>query len=442
MQLYRVPSHLQERLWTHLQERRVATHAAFCGIITPVDISKLFPSEINEHPVWNQTTPFNANPPSFKRPFHLLRIYAAKQYAKLYPRETFVGVTGSVGKTACVQAVTAVLSQKYSTLSTRNNLDPVLNVPSTLLALKPFVKRVVFELGVRMPGEMDFYLSLFKPKMAVVTNVGFAHNEFLGNLDQITNEKGKLIENLPENGLAVLNWDDANSRKLAAKCKGRVVYFGTDPANCLVWAQNIRIEGFKTIFELNVGVERVQVNYQLLGRHQVYSALAAATLGVLEKIPLTRIKIALESLPYFEHRLQPVAGPNASVILDDTENCSPSAVEAAIDTLMQIPARRRIVVLGEMRELGAYSDNLHRQVAQKIYKEKADLVFLGQGQAEIIADELKSLGFWEERVSANLQNGQLVGKLLKTLEKGDVCLIKGSRATRLDEVVKRIAKKT
>ena len=94
-----------------------------------------------------------------------------------------------------------------------------------------------------------------------------------------------------------------------------------------------------------------------------------------------------------------------------------------------------------MKELGLYSEQLHRLIAQRIYKEKLDLVFLGQGETRIVADELKSLGFWEERLESNLKNSELVSKLLKTLSKGDVCLIKGSRSIRLDEVVKRIAKK-
>lgn len=398
--------------------------------------------DINEHPIFSQTGANQSKISSYKKPLHLLRIYLARQYAKLYKPETFVGVTGSVGKTSCVQAVQAVLSQKFTTISTQPNLDPILNVPITTLKLKPFIKRAVLELGIEYPGEMDFYLSLFKPRVAIITKIGLVHSEFLGGLEQIINEKGKLIESLPEDGLAILNGDDSASRKLAEKCKGKVVYFGTDPKVCPVWASNVRLEGFQTVFELNFGVERVQINYQLLGMHQVFPALAAATLGIMENIPLTRIKVALESVAPTEHRLQAVLGPNGSVILDDTYNSSPTAVEAAIDTLMQIPARRKILVLGEMKELGEYSESLHRQIAQKIYKEKIDLVFLGQRQTETIADELRSLGFWEERVLANLQNSQIVSKLLKTLERGDVCLIKGSRAIRLDEVVKRIAKKT
>jgi len=327
----------------------------------------------------------------------------SKQYAKLYPKETFIGVAGTS------QALIAVLSQKYKTVGISNK---------TFFRLKPSVKRAIFE--------VDNDLSFIRPKIGII----------LGDLDS-----EELIENLPPDGLAILNWDDVKSKKLADKCKGEVVYFGTDPEACLIWASNVNIENYKTVFELNYGVEKIKVNYPLLGMHQIYPALASATLGIIEKIPLTRIKLALESLIPSEHGMQAIVGPNGSVILDDTFNSSPIACEAAIDTLMRVPARRRIVVLGEMGEFGEHSDILYRSIAQKIYKEKIDLVILGQGQSEIIADELKNLGFWEEKIMSDLQSGQMVGKLLTTLEKGDVCLIKGSRTVRLDEVVTRIAKK-
>lgn len=398
--------------------------------------------DITTHPIWSQTTPYRTKIPVLKKPFHLMRIYLARAYVKLFSKEMFIGVTGSVGKTTCVQASVLVLSQKFKTLSTVPNLDPILNIPITILKLNPSVKKAIFEMGIEYPGEMDFYLSLLKPKVAVITRIAVAHSEFLGNLEQIVEEKGKLIEQLPQDGVAILNWDDIHSKKLALFCRGTVVYFGSDPNNCLVWVSNIRTENFATSFELNLGVERVKINYQLLGSHLVYPALAAAALGVVEGVPLTKIKIALESLEPFEHRLEAVLGPNGSVILDDTYNASPAAVEAAIDTLGEVSARRRVLVLGEMRELGKYSEREHRSIAQKIYKEKVDLVFLGQGDANFIYDELKDLGFLEDRLEANLQNSQLVNKLLKTLGKGDVCLIKGSRAVRLDEVVKRIARKS
>lgn len=376
-----------------------------------------------------------------KKPLHLLRIFLARQYVKFYPGSMFVGVTGSVGKTTTVSACLAVLSQKFNTVATKPGLEPSLSVLSAILRIVPATKKVVLEMGVEHKGEMDFYLSLINPRTAIVSKIYFAHNESLGDIDEIVEEKGKLIEQLPSDGVAILNFDDFYSQKLSEKCRGSVIYFGTDPKNCLVWAGNIRIENLKTIFELNYGVERIQVDYNLLGEHQVYPALAAATLGIISKIPLTKIKIALEGVKGDSDGLAPVSGPNGSIILNDTYDCSPASVEAAIDTLVRLSARRRIIVLGEMRELGKYSEKLHRAVAQKIFKEKIDLVLLGQGETHFIAEELKSLGFWEDRIELDLQNSQIVTRLLKVLGKGDVCLIKGAKSIRFDEVVKRIENK-
>jgi len=398
--------------------------------------------DIAKHPIWDQVTPYETKIPAFKKPFHLLRIYLAKQYAKLYKPETFIGVTGSVGKTTCVQVAKAVLSQKYKTISTKPNLDPILNIPSTILRANPTIQKIILEMGIEYKNEIDFYLSLVKPKTVVVTKIAYVHSEFLGGINGILEEKGKLVASLKKGGMAILNYDDPNCRKLAQSCKGTVVYYGMDPKNCIVWAGNLKIENFATTFELNLGVERVKINFQLLGLHQVYSALAGALLGVVNGVPLTKIKLALESIKPSEHRLQAVQGPNGSILLDDTYNSSPSALEASIDVLLAMPARRRIIVLGEMRELGSYSEKLHRAAAQKIYKEKLDFVFLSKGDTEFIADELKSLGYWEDRLESNLGNSDIVSRLLRILGKGDLCLIKGSRAVRLDEVVKRVAKKT
>lgn len=397
--------------------------------------------DISNHPIWQRVTPYKTKIESYKKPFHLLRIQLAKQYIKIYSRDKFIGITGSVGKTTTLQSLKEVLSLKYRVLATKPSLDPILNVPITLLKVNPMIDKVLLEMGIEYPGDMDFYLSLVKPKTAVVTRIFYAHSEYLGSVDEIIKEKGKIVEQIPEDGVAILNWDDINCRKLSEICKGKVFYFGKDPQNCHVWAGNVKIENFRTTFELNYGVERVKVEYQLLGEHQIYSALAAATLGVIEGIPLTRIKRGLETIKPSDHRLQQIEGPNGSLILDDTYNSSPAAAEAAIDLLGQLPARRRIIVFGEMRELGGYSEKMHRQLARKIYQEKVDMVYLGTGDANIIADELLKLGFWEEKLESNLQNPQIVSKLLKVLAKGDICLIKGSRGVRLDEVVKRIAKK-
>lgn len=371
-----------------------------------------------------------------------LEVFLARQYAKLYPQDLFIGISGSVGKTICIEASMAVLSQRFKTISTKTNSDSGFSIAQVLLRLKPNIKKVLLEMGVQYKDEMDFYLSLIRPNTIVFTKIDYDHSGQLGDLDDIISEYGKLAESLDEKGLAILNFDDQSCRRLAKLCKGSVMFFGTDGQNCTVWAGNIKIENFRITFELNLGVERVKVNLQLCGLHQVYPALAAASLGVANNIPLTKIKLALESVVPLEHRMQVLVGPNDSIILDDTIDSSPSSLDGAIDTLLQISARRRVLVLGEMKDLGRFSENLHRQAAQKIFKEKIDLVFLGGGNALIIDDELKSLGFLEERLNCNLHSSLIVGRLLKVLRKGDVVLIKGAYSARLDEVVKRIAKKT
>lgn len=397
--------------------------------------------DIKNHPIWTQITPYNTKIASYKKPLHLFKIFLSRQYTKFLSKDMFIGITGSVGKTTTANACLRVLSQKYKTICTKVSLDPILNIPATLLSIKPSTQKVILEMGIEYKGEMDFYLSLVRPKTVVFTEIYFAHSQFLGTVEEIMEEKGKLVEQLSKDGVAILNWDDPYGKKLSERCKGKVIYYGTDPKNCVVWAGNIKIENLKTVFEINYGVERISVEYPLLGEHQIYSALAAASLGLVNNIPLTRIKIGLELVEPDIHRMNPLYGPNGSIILDDTYNSSPLAAEAAIDTLMKVPGRRRIAVLGEMKELGKYSEKLHRQLAQKIYKEKIDLVLLGTGDTEYIADELKSLGFWEDRIECNLQNSQIITRLLKVLGKGDVVLIKGSRGVRLDEVVKRIEKR-
>lgn len=388
---------------------------------------------ISHHPIWKHIHPA-------KKPFHRARFFLAKQMAKTMSQEAFIGITGSVGKTTTTQACQLVLAQKYNTISTISDLDPVLNIPLTILKKSPKVEKVILEMGIEYPGEMEYYLSFIKPATAIVTRISIAHSEFLGSVEQIAQEKGQLIKDLPKTGTAILNYDDPLVRQLSEKTEAAVVYYGFNEKHCHVWASNIRLFNFQTKFELNYGVERVEIESKLLGRHQVYPLLAAAALGINEGISLLEVKRALEQMEGAEHRLKVINGHNDSVVLDDTYNSSPAAVNEALETLNELPARRRIAVLGEMRELGSFSENAHREVARKLYKDKVDLVILGGGDARFVEEELINLGFIPERVESGLSNAQIVSKLLKILAKGDVVLVKASRLIRMDEIVQKITR--
>ena len=390
--------------------------------------------DINHHPIWKKISPV-------KKPLHFLRFSLARNYAKIFSPDRFIGITGSVGKSTTSLCCYHVLKQKYRTIKTTNNLDTIFNLPITLLKVRPKIEKVILELGVEYPGEMDFYFSLVRPNTAIVTRIAPQHTEFLGGIEGIFAEKSKLVKQLSSKGTAILNWDDPNVRKMAELTKAEVVFYGTNAKNCHIWASNIRIENFKTVFELNYGVERVEVELKLIGEHYVTSALAAAALGLNNGLLLMHIKKGLEEVTAGEHRMQLVEGESDTMILDDTYNNAPAALEAAIDVLNKLPARRRILVLGEMRELGDISQKMHQHIAQKIYTDKIDYVLLGQGDTKYVAEELKSLGYPENRLEENLTNSQIVASVLQLAHKNDLILVKGARSLRFDEVVKRISKK-
>lgn len=391
--------------------------------------------KIQKHPVWNNVKPY-------KKPAHLLRFFLARHFANLYPRSNFIGITGSVGKTSTAACCLSVLSEKFKTIATDENLNSIFNIPITLLKVRPNIKKVILEMGIEYPGEMEFYLSLVQPETAIITRISFTHSEFLGDTEGVLREKAPLIHQLPKAGFAILNYDDLLSRKLIKETKAQVILYGTDPKECHIWASNIRLEEEMTIFEINYGVERVEVSLKLLGRHMIYPALAAAALGVSCNMSLFNIKKGLEKVKPASHRLQLLEGINGFNVLDDTYNSSPIAVEESLNVLNELSARKRIVVLGEMKELGIYSEHLHRAVAQKLSKDKPDLIIFGTGDTEYIFDELMKLGFPEEKIERNLSNNQIVSKIIRYAGKGDLVLVKGSHAVKLNEVVIRITKQS
>lgn len=372
-----------------------------------------------------------------------MRFKLAQQYARTISSSKVIGITGTVGKTGTALACREVLSELGSVVSTTDrsaSLDPVFNLPQTLLRVGPRTKNVILEFGIEYPGEMNLWLSLIQPSIGVVTAASYQHSEFLGSLEQIAKEKGRLVENLPQGGAAVLNWDDPVVRKMVDRTQAEVIYFGKDPKNCHVWASSVKTQNLRVTFELNYGVERIEVNTNFVGEHQIYPLLAASAVGIYRGLRLTVIKKALERVEPAEHRLQPVSGHNSSIILDDSYNAAPVSVFGALETLNRIPARRRILVLGEMKELGSFTEKFHRQLADQIFKDKPDLVLLGKGDTKYVADQLLKLGFIPDRLQTDLSNQQIVTTLLSILVKGDVVLIKGARGVRLDEVVKKLAK--
>lgn len=360
-----------------------------------------------------------------------IELFLAKQFLKFSSPSNFIAILGDVGKTTTLNACVQVLTEKFACLTNQET-----SLSKMILKSKAKNNKSLVEISYENLSEPDL-LQKVKVETTLITR-----------LTPYSQDKtAQILKSFDQKGLVISNYDDILSRKLAQNLSGQSFFYGTDYKNCSIWAGNIKVNNFHTKFELNYGVERVEIRTELLGVYQIYALLAAAALGLNYGIPLIKIKKAIENVKIQDHHLQPIVGHNDSIILDDTYDATAETVDAALDTLNQLSARRRILVLGELKinnkdHLASKSDKekTYRELASKIYKDKIDLVLLLKGETQIVFDELNKLGFIPDRMQSDLQNPQIVSNLLKILSRGDIVLITGSSNLRLDEVVKKVAK--
>lgn len=387
----------------------------------------------------------NINP--IKKRVYSLKFYLAKQYSRLVPASKIVAITGSLGKSTAAGILYSILSSKMAVKKLKqpfmqSPLDNFLDSADSLLKVSPKTEKAIFELGLSNVAEVDNLKEFIRFSTLVITQISDFKESFPDLAEKYYAAIEELVRLLPEEGSLILNWEDPQIRRLSDKlyAKSGVVFFGFDEKTCHVWASKKRIENFQTIFELNCGVERVEIRSNLLGFHQIIPMLAASAAAINMGFSLIAVKKGIEKFEPFPGRMDVVSGLNNSVIIDDTYDGDAKAFFEALQTINLIPARRRIVVIGELEADVSVSEKIHTQIAREIYSNKIDLVLLGSGQAKFIEEELIKLGFIQERMLSGLQNPAIVSNLVKILGKGDVVLIKGHPSLRLSEVVKRVSK--
>src|SRR3989344_7261378 len=217
---------------------------------------------------------------AWKKPLHLSRTIAAKSYLKLMPALDVIAITGSVGKTLTQNAIYSVLSQKFKCILPDENLDPTFRIPQTILKTLPWHDKLILEYGVEHPGEMDHYLEIVTPKIAVVTAIFPTHTKYFKSTEGVYKEKAKLINHLGKNAHAVLNADDPYVKKMAHITSAKVWWFGKsakDSVKISHFSQNLK--GSK--FRLHYLGQKASVSWKVIGRHQLLSAYAAATVGII-----------------------------------------------------------------------------------------------------------------------------------------------------------------
>jgi UDP-N-acetylmuramoyl-tripeptide--D-alanyl-D-alanine ligase len=354
----------------------------------------------------------------------------AKKWREKMPAK-IVGVTGSNGKTTTKEMLAAILSVNDSVLFTQGNLNNDIGVPLTLLKLSPENRFAVIEMGANHIGEIAYTSKLTNADVVIITNVGAAHLEGFGDLDGVAKTKGEIIETLGENGIAVLNRDDAFFdywQNLAGKRK--TITFGLYK-NADVRAENVdvKIENhqFITHFELIYANEKISINLPLAGNHNVLNALAATAATSAFGISLAQIKQGLESMSPVKGRLQLLCGHKGSTIINDTYNANTASLKAALDVLQKCDGEHW-VILGAFGELGENSEKLHFEMGEVLKNCGVKRLF---AVGELTKNTVAAFG---ENAAHFASQTELLNIVTPLLKGNETILIKGSRSQRMENV--------
>jgi UDP-N-acetylmuramoyl-tripeptide--D-alanyl-D-alanine ligase len=344
-----------------------------------------------------------------------------------------IGITGSAGKTTTKEAVAAVLGARFAVLKSQGNLNNEFGMPLQLLKLEPEHEIAVIEMGMSHAGEIAALARIAHPDWGVVTNVGSAHAQnFPDSLAGIARAKYELVQSLPASGVAILNCDDPYVGQFGRDFHGRSIYFGMGPC-ADPRASNIEELGAEGMrFQVTAAEAQATVTLPLLGRHNIWNAMAAIAAGLEAGIPLAECATAAGQLRPPDKRGEVLRIGDATVI-NDCYNSNPEALKSMISTLAAMPAKRRILVAGEMLELGPESISLHRECGRVAAEAGIDLVVGVRGNAQYLVEGAREAGALAIFLPLPLEAGEW---LKAELRPGDAALLKASRGVGLEQALR------
>ena len=344
-----------------------------------------------------------------------------------------VGLTGSNGKTTVKEMIAAILAQVAPTLATKGNLNNDIGMPLTLMRLQD-ESYAVIEMGANHHGEIDYLSRICRPDVALLNNAGRAHLEGFGDLQGVAKAKSEILHGLKDGGIFVYNADDRFANQWIEKASGvKRVGFGLsekahvrskDNSYTIEWLE----EGCVASFDVEVETESFPVSLKLLGKHNRMNALGAIAVALSLEVPIEKIQAGLASLNSVPGRLHSLKAVSQSRLIDDSYNANPESVIAAITLLSSAPGRR-ILVLGDLVELGDDRDQLHAELGQAAAQADIDVLFTC-GQHIMNAHD----SFTGEKHHYQ-QQADLIAAIQSFVRKDDVVLVKGSRSSHMEYVV-------
>lgn len=350
-----------------------------------------------------------------------------------YHRQQFnmpvIAVTGSCGKTTTRALLASIFSQAGEILASIGSFNNDIGVPITLLQLNSSHQYAIIEMGANHAGEIAFLTHLVRPTVAIITNAAQAHLEGFGDLDGVACAKGEIFQGLSPDGVAIINADDGYAdfwRSLAGSRK--IITFGINHA-ADVSASHIQYDSNgRTNFTLQVGKESCQIHLPLIGAHNIYNALAAAAAGRALNLPVAAIQTGLNTAKPEKRRLIEQHTPEGALIIDDSYNANPLSMRAAIELLSR-RAGKRILVIGDMRELGEKARQYHQEIGIEAKSAGIEQLFCFGDLTHHAAQAFgKQAYFFADQT-------QLIQALKPELHQQVTVLVKGSKSMQMDKVV-------
>jgi UDP-N-acetylmuramoyl-tripeptide--D-alanyl-D-alanine ligase len=352
---------------------------------------------------------------------------------------TLVAVTGSMGKTTTREFAAQVMRSECTVYQTPGNYNNLFGLPLALFGLSPDRDFGIFEMGMSAPGEIAEMCRIANPMVGIITNVAPVHLEFFDSLEKIADAKAELAEALPAAGTLIYNADDPLVCGIAARFAGRKISFGCS-ASADVRAEKIQILGLdQTQFQLSCGGSAQRATIPFAGSHYVMNALAAVALGSLYNIALERMADCLGRLRAAAMRGQILRFSEGFAVIDDSYNSNPRALMQMIEVLAEVPSfTRRLLVAGEMLELGSASDRLHSECGECAAARRLDMVIGIQGAAREIVRAAAASGMPEARARFFPDSVAAAEFITGTLRAGDLLLVKGSRGVHTEKIVQHL----
>ena len=365
----------------------------------------------------------------------LKALYEIAKYKRSLYDIPVVAITGSVGKTSTKDIIASVVSTKYKTLKTEGNNNNNIGLPLTILKLKDH-EALVVEMGMNHFGEISLLTDIAKPTLAVITNIGTSHIGNLGSRENILKAKLEILEGMKIPKIIINNdndllhdWYNENSEKL------EIHTFGIE-SNSEVMGKDIKMQEESSEFTAVTDSKETNIKVPVGGEHFVYNALCAMTVGKVLNIPVDKIQYGIESFELTKKRMDIKKLENGAIIINDAYNASFESMKVSLEFLANHTGERKIAVLGDMFELGEYSEELHRKVGKEVVKNNIDMLICAGENAKYIIEEAKKNSKIETYFMHN--NEEIVEKLSQELRNGDVVLVKASNGMKFFEICQKV----